>query len=227
MGGPIGPQGPRGERGDPGGAQGPRGLQGERGVSGPTGLQGPPGPRSGGVTYTRWGKSTCPSTPGTVMLYAGRMAGNYHTHNGGGSNFICMPEVPQYSTSLRYRPGVQGYGQIYGTEYQYPLVAAEHQNVPCAVCSATTRVAAVMIPARERCPPNWTREYLGYLMTERNHGSHRRSTFECVDKDQEAVPGSHANTDGALLDHVEANCNGLPCPRYDPAKELNCVVCTM
>ena len=30
----------------------------------------------------------------------------------------------------------------------YVISAAEHQNVPCAVCSATTRVAAVMIPAK-------------------------------------------------------------------------------
>ena len=55
---------------------------------------------------------------------------------------------------------------------------------------------------------------------------HRRSTFQCVDKDQESIPGSHANTDGTLFYHAEAVCNGMPCPPYDPQKELNCVVCT-
>ena len=26
--------------------------------------------------------------------------------------------------------------------------------------------------------------------------------------------------------HVEANCNGMLCPPYDPQKELTCAVCT-
>ena len=51
--------------------------------------------------------------------------------------------------------------------------------------------------------------------------------FECVDKDQESLPGSYANTSGVHFYHVEANCNtGLPCPPYNTKKELNCVVCT-
>ena len=49
--------------------------------------------------------------------------------------------------------------------------------------------------------------------------------YECVDKDQESVPGSQSNTDGALFYHVEANCNGMQCPPYNNYKELNCVVC--
>ena len=62
-------------------------------------------------------------------------------------------------------------------------------------------------------------------MTE--HKNHKRSMFECVDKDQESLPGSHANTDGALFYHVETDCNtGLLCPPYNNNKELSCVVCT-
>ena len=84
-----------------------------------------------------------------------------------------------------------------------------------------------MIPARTSCPTGWTREYYGYLMSQPslwpNHG---RTTFECVDKDQDSLSGSHANTDGVVFYHVEANCNGLPCPPYNNYKELNCVVCT-
>ena len=81
-----------------------------------------------------------------------------------------------------------------------------------------------MIPAKTSCPPSWTREYYGYLMTERYN--HHRSTFECVDKDQQSIDGSHADTNGALFYHVEATCTGIDCPPFDPAKELNCVVCT-
>ena len=93
------------------------------------------------------------------------------------------------------------------------------------MCVATTRVAVVMIPAKLTCPSGWTREYHGYLMSEYyNHQS--PSTFECIDHDAEAVPGSEADTQGGLFYHVEASCNGLPCDPYDPEKELTCVVCT-
>ncbi len=48
-----------------------------------------------------------------------------------------------------------------------------------------------------------------------------------VDKGQESVPGSHANTNDAMFYHVEATCDtGLPCPPYNNYKEVNCVVCT-
>ena len=61
-------------------------------------------------------------------------------------------------------------------------------------------------------------------MTERS--PHNSATYECVDKDAEAVPGSQVNTNGGLFYHVEANCNGLPCPPYVAEKELTCAVCT-
>jgi hypothetical protein len=48
--------------------------------------------------------------------------------------------------------------------------------------------------------------------------------YECVDMAMESVPGSHTN--GGLLFHVEANCNGMACPPYDAEKELGCVVCS-
>ena len=53
-------------------------------------------------------------------------------------------------------------------------------DVPCIVCYIATRVALLMIPGKYTCPPNWTREYYGYLMVERYN--HHRSTFECVDE---------------------------------------------
>ena len=81
-----------------------------------------------------------------------------------------------------------------------------------------------MMPAKRECPDSWTKEYEGTLMS--GHIGHRRTMYECVDKDAEAVPGTAANTDGALFYHVEANCNGMPCGPYDPEKELTCVVCT-
>ena len=50
--------------------------------------------------------------------------------------------------------------------------------------------------------------------------------YECVDKNPDSVPGSASSTDGAVFHHVEASCNGMLCPPYDPQKEFTCAVCT-
>ena len=64
-------------------------------------------------------------------------------------------------------------------------------------------------------------------MTAAQSSPHYRTMYECVDGNPETIPGSAANTNGAVFFHVEANCNGLPCGPYDPQKELTCVVCTI
>ena len=216
-----GRDGKDGERGEPG-IQGPPGPPGQ-------GPPGPPGPRSqGGAVYTRWGRTTCPSTPGTRLLYKGRVGGSWYTHGGGASNHLCMPDNPDY---LDYTPGIQDWSPVHGAEYQvggpYANSRLRHlhnQNVPCAICQTTTRVTALMIPAKTQCPQSWTREYIGYLMAE--YKNSHRSEYVCIDKDAEPVPGGAADTNGALLHFVEGTCNGLSCPPYDPQKELTCVVCT-
>ena len=194
------------------------------------GLRGPPGPTTGGVVYTRWGRTTCPNTTGTQLLYAGRVAGSLFSQSGGGANYLCLPEQPQYST---YTAGSQrGRAYLYGAEYETAggdnglLHSVAQHNVPCAVCYSATRGTVVMIPARLTCPSSWTQEYYGYLMAERSHPSHHRSTFECVDQSPQSIPGSIANTDGILFFHTEVKCNGIPCPPYDTQKEVICVVCT-
>ena len=205
------------------GIPGPRGPQGQRGEQG---VAGSPGPRNGGVVYTRWGKNSCSNVTGTELVYAGRAGGSWYSHMGGGANYLCMPNDPDY---LRYTPGVQGFSPVYGAEYEPwggPLRAVLHHNVPCAVCYASTRVAVTMIPAKTRCPSTWTLEYSGYLMSNRWDFHHRRTMFECVDKDPDSIPGSASDVNGAVFYHVEASCTGMPCPPYDPQKELTCAVCT-
>ena len=212
-----GKDGVRGDKGEPG-ATGPAGEKGDPGVAGP------PGSSRGGVVYTRWGKTSCPNVSGTELVYAGRAGGSHHTHSGGAANYLCMPDDPDY---LRYGLRVQGYSYMYGAEYQtlgQPLSAVFNHNVPCAVCYASTRVAVTMIPAKTRCPSTWTLEYSGYLMSDNRN--HHTTMYECVDKNPDTVPGSAPNTNGALFYHVEASCNGMACPPYDPQKELTCAVCT-
>ena len=233
--GKDGEEGERGEKGDPGiqGPLGPRGMQGPPGLgiqgpSGPPGigLPGPPGPSGGGVIYTRWGRTTCPDTPGTELVYEGRAGGTLYSHKGGGANYLCLPEDPEYS---EYQPGDYGSSYMHGAEYEAwrsgPLNDIDDHNVPCAVCYTSSRVSVLMLPAKTTCPSNWILEYSGYLMSAHyNHNG--RTTFECMDKEPESVPGGVADTNGALFYFIEATCNGLPCPPYDTEKELTCAVCT-
>ena len=210
-----GPMGPTGAKGD----TGARGPAGEIGLTGP---QGAPG--IAGVTYVRWGRTTCPNTKGTELVYTGRAAGTFYNVQGGTNDYLCLPEQPEYND---FTSGVQGKSPIYGAEYQTeggPLPQPTNQNVPCVVCNNDLRGSLLMIPARITCPTSWTLEYNGYLMTER-HTYYRRSAV-CVDKDAEAIPGLGADTNGALFYHTEVVCNGIACPPYDPEKELTCAVCT-
>ena len=186
---------------------------------------GPQGPRSGGVTYVRWGRTTCPDTEGTEAVYIGRAAGSHYTHSGGTNDYLCLPEEPEYT---QYTAGTQDFSPLYGTEYEIgqnqPLYAQHQHNAPCVVCCTSLRVTVLMVPARVSCPNTWTLEYSGYLMTAYK-GYHRRSTV-CVDRDPETVYGEAANSNGALFHHTEATCNGIQCPPYDPEKVLTCALCT-
>ena len=111
MDGEIGPPGPQGPVGPPGhttvhSSQGPPGSPGERGSTGPPG----PTTSTGGVVYVRWGRTTCPSTPGTELVYAGKAGGSHYSHSGGGANKLCLPDDPQY---LSYQSGFQDTGYLY------------------------------------------------------------------------------------------------------------------
>ena len=140
-------------RDGPQGTPGAAGRDGRDGERGEPGIQGPLAATSGGVTYTRWGKTSCPTVSGTELVYAGITAGSWYGSTGGGANYLCMPHNPQYG---RYEHGVRGYSPIYGTEYETfgcSLIATTLQhNVPCAVCYVSMRATALMLPARMKCP---------------------------------------------------------------------------
>ena len=159
----------------------------------------PPGPRNGGVVYTR---CSYQSVSGTELVYAGRAGGTDHTHKGEAANHLCMPNDPD---KLHYQSRAQGYNYVYGVEYHTnpgPFSAVHNHNAPCA--------------EKTHCPSTWTLEFSGYPLSA--HYSHHNSMFECVDKKPDSTPGSATNTNGALFYHVEANCNGMACPPYDPQK---------
>ena len=223
--GPAGPAGPQGSAG-PAGPAGPEGPAGTTGPQGPPGPPGSSGSASGGAVYTRWGKSSCPSTEGTEMVYSGVMAGAKYDIRGGGANHLCLPEPREYSDGLAYKPGVDGRVFIWGTQYEQTLGAPNKHTVPCAVCYVSTRPTALMIAGKASCPENWTREYFGYVMSQFSQsGTFHRSTYQCVDKDQQSLPLSPNY--GSILNLVEVDCStDLSCPQGTDYKELNCVVCT-
>ena len=185
----------------------------------------------------RWGRTTCPNTTGTELVYTGRAAGSpfFQSYSfwgrvlivtgGGGGNYQCVVEDPE---NFDFGAGTETASYIYGVEYRMlgnvppsslPLNA---HNVPCAVCYVADRETVLMIPGNYICPQNWTSEYYGYLMAE--HHTRYRSTFECVDMDPESEASE--SEDGAQFHHVEPRCGSLPCPPYEEEKEMTCAVCT-
>ena len=212
------------------GEKGEHGTQGTTGEQGPQGIQGPPGPSGGGAVYTRWGRTVCPSTSGTQLIYEGLAVSNPHLQSGGGANYLCITEDPEYLTTTvpKYSADNIVLSYLYGAEYQIPGDSLDNNNVPCAVCHTSQRSSKLMIPGKTTCPQSWTEEYEGYLMAERDHNRHQNSkVYECVDKDGEAVPGQIENDSGARFTMVGAVCNvGLPCPPFIANRPITCVVCT-
>ena len=100
-----GQKGDPGEKGDLGqpGQKGEKGEIGMEGQKGDLGEQGSPGPAIGGITYVRWGKTSCPSVLGTELLYSGVAAGCLFSNMGGAANYLCLPNNPVYG---QFRPGV-------------------------------------------------------------------------------------------------------------------------
>ena len=68
--------------------------------------------------YIRWGKSICPDTEGTQLLYSGMVGGANYLQTGGGANhnYLCLPDEPEF---LDVVPGLQNArSRISGAEYE-------------------------------------------------------------------------------------------------------------
>ena len=93
-------------------------------------------------TWKRWFQwQKKKTTNDTEILYKGKAAGSSHDQYGGGANYICLPDEPEF---LSYIPGIaEDQSYIYGAEYQNsgPLSSLHDHNVPCVVCYASTRIS--------------------------------------------------------------------------------------
>ena len=182
----------------------------------------------GGVSFTRWGRTTCPTTGGTQLLYTGTVVGS-HYGGGGSSEYICLHSQPEF---LQTTPGLQPHRtQLYGTKYEFldtppALGNLLRHDVPCALCYTPTRTAKITIPARTSCPPSWTREYYGYYMSEAQYGNHKTKTPVCMDVNAAAVPGTSSSNVRSLIHFMETTCVGINCSPYFNGAEITCAVCT-
>ena len=179
------------------------------------------------------------ATPLMQCLFAGYAAGRHHYRIGGGSNFLCLPEQPQWRN---HSTGTTWSGWLYGTVYRLKTghdalfrnggsSVFHNKPTPCAVCYVPQRSAQLMIPASNECPIGWTREYNGYLMSAYSYAvqtktyAHHSASYICIDLSPETAVGP-INILQALLYFVKVGCGTLPCSRYHNGWEVACVVCT-
>ena len=51
---------------------------------------------SSGVTYTRWGRTSCPNDTEAQLVYSGRAGGTNYLVRGGSAEKSCLPDDPDY-----------------------------------------------------------------------------------------------------------------------------------
>jgi len=169
------------------------------------------------------------------------MASNHHLHSGGGTNYLCLPEEPQWRRRITSVDAHTGWlsGVEYDIHFHVRFFSTANtggrplnQNpVPCAVCYVPQRSASLMIPARNNCPVGWTQEYGGYLMSDHSFTAqrwnqvHAGMSYICGDQAPEIANGTKHRRQG-WLEVVRVDCGMLPCSTYPSGAELTCVVCT-
>ena len=170
------------------------------------------------------------------------MAGPDISSNGGGSNYQCLPDDPEYN-SYRVPVTMSSLRNIvYIESPNINGVNLHVQRVPCIACESQRRVTLIMIPGKIRCPTSdWTLEYRGYVMSEYEHleGDHGnfegakscgRGNYVCVDEASDPL-SIKPKTYGGVLHTVSALCTGddaLYCspPYKNDDSALSCAVCS-
>ena len=163
---------------------------------------------------------------------SGYVAGSFHTQDGGGSNYLCLPEKPKYGKyDSAFNRGSRAF--IYGVEFELgdSNVFDEsdkpgHFNAFCSVCKVEEKSSTIMVPATTSCPDGWNREYQGYLMAQKRYL--KRTEYICVDRKPDLSSKTAKWDKGGFLHFVETRCGALPCRsnQYVEYRELPCAVCS-
>ena len=144
------------------------------------------------MSYTCWGRTMCPETEQTELVYMGTTVGSAH-NEAGSANYLCLHSQPQL---LKTTAGQQTWrGKLYSTEYEpYDSSPAfgnvNRHDAPCAVCYSAARSTKITIPGRISCPATWTKEYHGYLMGASHQTPKGSRSPVCVDVNPESIPGT-------------------------------------
>ena len=225
------------------GMPGMRGNKGMRGATGPPGIDATGAGGSPAITrvYTRWGQDSCPAGTGASLVYFGRAGTSYHNNAGAGANIVCLNDDFSFTGVFQSVDDSQSttFGSINGVEYHTsmgdPLESVANENVPCAVCSVQAN-AVYMQPGRTMCPPNWSIQYVGYIMSELEdritdrESENYRSHYVCVDDGGGVIADLDQANIEARLTHVHADCppgtDILTCPGVYDRGQISCVVCS-
>jgi len=173
-----------------------------------------------------------------VLVVKGYAAGPRYNTGGSGSNFLCLPDNPQWKN---YMDGNQhDTGEISGIQYELYNSGTFHNNIfsesntggipladkqaSCAVCYVGGRSTVIMIPARTQCPYGWTAEYAGYLVSD-GRFDRKRGSYVCLDEAPELAVNVTSGSQ-AVIYPTEVQCGSLPCSLYPSGRELTCIVCS-
>lgn len=173
------------------------------------------------------------SPPLFITYSLGYIGTSYHMHDGGGSNYLCLPEQPKYN-KYDTTKNSKNRAYMYGTEFELgdsaifdtSVKSGQYFDALCSVCEVKSRSNSIMVPATTECPAGWRREYHGYLMAQKSYL--KRTEYICVDHQPDLTIGTENWGKGALLHFVETRCGILPCNsgQYQEYWELSCAVCT-
>ena len=158
----------------------------------------------------------------------GIAGGGAYSESGSGTSYLCLPHDPSFAPS-NFPYALDGSGlvaHVWGAEYQFSYGNAKvNDDVPCAACLDTKAVTSMMIPGKSSCPSGWRKQYSGHLCA--SYYRHpAASEYVCVDDDPQYFEGRRQNSNGKLFFPALTVCGSLPCPPYENAKYLTCVVCS-
>ena len=86
------------------------------------------------------------------LIYRGQMTGPDHKSSGGGANYQCLPDDPEYDPqAISNVPHSKLRSVFYDGRDLFSPNIDQHQ-VPCTVCETDRRITKLMIPAKTRCP---------------------------------------------------------------------------
>ena len=181
----------------------------------------------------------------SCILIVGRVAASHYTDKGGGSNYLCLPDHPLYTNPANISEDQTAhlypvkYGKLmkifnrFGPELlrKFPPSVREKftrtldfKDVPCAVCQVDGATSVLMIPANNVCPRRWSRQYHGYLMSQKH--DYGKTEFICVDIEARGIPNTQNSNGNAFLHLTEFKCSGPSCKGFFRNQALPCTVCT-